>query len=89
MTQFTINDETRARLLSAGTPVELCDVHGGRVGYFLSDDEYHRLMFDWARAVFAAEEIDHSPPAEDDLSTAKAIAHLEVIARQGVLRSQI
>ena len=89
MTRLTIDPETRTRLVSAGSQVELCDEQGGTVGYILSDDEYLRLMYSWAHAVFAAEEIDRSPPTDDDLSTAKAIARLAGIARQRDLKSQI
>lgn len=80
MTRLTIDAETRTRLVSSGKQVELCDEQGGRVGYFMSEDEYHRLMYAWARAAFAAEEIDRSPPTEHDFSTPDAIAHLERIA---------
>jgi hypothetical protein len=38
--------------------VELCDESGRKVGHFLSDPLFRRLLYDWANAQVSEEELD-------------------------------
>ncbi|NLX98352.1 MAG: hypothetical protein GXY83_19515 [Rhodopirellula sp.] len=57
MTRVVLDDTVWDKLAQAET-VELCDPTGRRVGHFLSDELYRRLLYDWANAQISDEELD-------------------------------
>ena len=49
----------REKLAAAnGHPVELCDEAGRLLGYALTPDQHHRLLFEWVKAQHTDEELD-------------------------------
>jgi hypothetical protein len=57
MTKVTLDDSLQAKL-SGVDEVELCDRAGKPVGHFLSEQLYRRLLYDWANAQVADEELE-------------------------------
>jgi len=53
-----ILDESIGEKLRHLDEVELCDQSGQRVGHFLSDDLFRRLLYDWANAQVSDEELE-------------------------------
>ena len=57
MNRLMIDEGVRAQLANRDE-VELCDQSGRKVGHFLSDELYRRLLFDWANAQISDEELE-------------------------------
>ena len=57
MEKVILDDAVRAKL-SAVDEVELCDRSGRKVGHFLSEGLFRRLLFDWANAQITGEELE-------------------------------
>jgi hypothetical protein len=51
-------DEATGAKLRGVHEVELCDELGRRVGHFLSEKLYLRLLYDWANAQISDEELE-------------------------------
>ena len=57
MTKVVVDQATGAKL-SGVDEVELCDESGQKVGHFLSEKLYCRLLYDWANAQITDEELE-------------------------------
>ena len=57
MNRLMIDEGVRAQLANRDE-VELCDQSGRKVGHFLSEELYRRLLFDWANAQISDEELE-------------------------------
>jgi hypothetical protein len=81
---IVLDDALRDRLVAAGDSVELRDQAGQTVGYFLSPDEYKRLIYAWAREEFAREEREHPYDDSDEgsMTTPELLAYLEQLGRE-------
>ncbi|MHC4176589.1 MAG: hypothetical protein ACYSWU_03735 [Planctomycetota bacterium] len=56
MTRVVVDERTGAKLRGVDE-VELCDKSGQKVGHFLSEKLYCRLLYDWANAQITDEEL--------------------------------
>jgi hypothetical protein len=64
--------------------VEAYDQSGQVIGYFLSSEEYKKLIYAWAKAEF--EKSDLEDPIDDDdesgsMTTAEVLAYLEKLGQ--------
>jgi hypothetical protein len=57
--------------------VELCDRSGKRIGHFVSDDLFRRLLYDWANAQVSDEELDRRRQQPGGRTLAEIWARLE------------
>jgi len=57
MTRVKLDEAVRAKLQKADE-AELVDQSGQRVGHFLSEKLYYRLLYDWANAQISDEELE-------------------------------
>lgn len=57
MNRVVVDESVRAKLWNV-EEVELCDESGQKIGHFLSDDLYRRLLYDWANAQITDEELE-------------------------------
>jgi hypothetical protein len=55
-----LDDELRARLIVGHPTTEVCDATGRTVGYFLTPDQFEKLMYVWAKAQFTDEEAERA-----------------------------
>jgi hypothetical protein len=86
MDKVILDDKLRDQLAGQSGSVELYDTAGQPVGYFLSPDEYKRLVYAWAMAEFAKDDIED--PIDDDdesgsMTTPEVIAHVESLGSTG------
>jgi hypothetical protein len=66
---------------------QICDENGRTIGYFLTvaeharvqrlEAEHRRLLYDWAKAQFTAEELDRAEQDPEELTTTEVLRHLE------------
>ena len=56
MGTIILDDEQKAKLNGRDQHLEIRDTSGNRLGWFLSEEEYMRLLYDSANAEFAREE---------------------------------
>lgn len=77
MTRITINDAIVGALGKAPDEAELYDAAGHRLGYFLSDQAYRRLVCRWANAQVSDEELERCRQESEDFSTAEVLARLQ------------
>ena len=55
--RIVVDESVRAKLRNV-EEVELCDESGEKLGHFLSDALYRRLLYDWANAQISDEELE-------------------------------
>lgn len=77
MTRVTVSDAVVGALGIAPEEAELYDAAGHRLGYFLSDQAYRRLVCRWANTQFSDEELDRCRQESESFSTAEVLAHLQ------------
>ena len=77
MTRITVNDAVVGALGSAPEEAELYDVAGHRLGYFLSDQAYRRLVCRWANTQVSDEELELCRQESESFSTAEVLARLQ------------
>jgi hypothetical protein len=58
MNRIVLDESTWEKLRGVHEVVEVCDQSGERVGHFLSDDLFRRLLYDWANAQVSDEELE-------------------------------
>ena len=57
--KVTADPVLREKLAAAnGHPIELCDEAGRVLGYALTPEQHHRLLFDWVKAQHTDEELE-------------------------------
>ncbi|NQU20538.1 MAG: hypothetical protein HQ567_04595 [Candidatus Nealsonbacteria bacterium] len=57
MTRVVLDEAVQAKLRGVDE-VEFVDRSGHKVGHFLSEKVYHRLLYDWANAQISDEELE-------------------------------
>jgi len=57
MNRLTIDEAGGSQLVQLDE-AELCDQSGRKVGHFLSEELYRRLLYDWANARISDEELE-------------------------------
>lgn len=82
--RVVLSDELRDQLASLDGSVEAYDRSGQVVGFFMSSDEYKRLIYAWARAEF--EKADLEDPIDDNdesgsMTTPEVLAYLESLGQ--------
>jgi hypothetical protein len=84
-----LDDALKARLNGLNEQLEVRDTDGTLVGRFLPEDQYMRLMYDWARAEFAREEAEDAAKGivrtwdgTNGKTTSEAIAYLQSLWQQ-------
>ncbi|HEY4234830.1 MAG TPA: hypothetical protein VGM76_15465 [Lacipirellulaceae bacterium] len=76
MTHITINDAIVGLLGSTPGEAELFDASGHRLGYFLSDEAYRRLVCRWANAQVSDEELERCRQETESYTTAEVLDRL-------------
>ncbi len=78
MTTVTLDDALRAKLNGLNEQVEVRDEAGRRVGFFVPEDLFMRLMYEWAKVEFGRDdEAARRAAAEPGgMTTPELIAHL-------------
>ena len=77
MTRITINEAMRGEFGAAPGEAELFDVAGHRLGYYLSDETYKRLVCRWANAQISDDELERCRQEAETFSTAEVLDHLK------------
>jgi hypothetical protein len=77
MTRITLTDAEIGVFGRASDEAELFDTNGHRVGYFLSDQAYRRLVCRWANAQVSDEELDRCRQESESFTTAEVLARLQ------------
>ena len=76
MTRVVVDQATGAKLRGVDE-VELCDESGQKVGHFLSEKLYCRLLYDWANAQITDEELKRRRQQPGGRTLAEIWARLE------------
>jgi len=76
MTRITLGDELIRLLGTATEEAELLDAAGHRLGYYLSDDAYRRLVCRWANAQVSDEELERCRQESESYTTAEVLERL-------------
>ena len=53
MDRLILDDDLRKKFGDGRTGFEVCDEAGNVVGHYISNEEYHRMMYDWAKAAMS------------------------------------
>jgi hypothetical protein len=81
-----LDDDLLRQLAGEAGSVELYDKAGRAVGYFLSPDEYQKLVYAWAMAEFAKDDLEDPIDDNDEtgsMTTKELLAHLESLGSAG------
>ena len=65
MSKIILDDQMRSRLNVAQSMTEVCDANGTTVGYFVTPDQFKKMMYAWAKTQFTDEEAERA--WDDDL----------------------
>lgn len=79
MTTIVVDNELREKLKEMGSEVMLCDESGHTLGRFLPEAEYRehmRLVYEHAREMFAAADVEAARRDPEELTTAQVLEHL-------------
>ncbi len=76
MTRITVSDAIVGALGRAPGEAELIDSSGHRLGYFLSDEAYRRLVCQWANTQVSDEELERCRQESESYSTAEVLQRL-------------
>jgi len=76
MTRITLNDAMLGLLGEGQEEAELYDAAGNRLGYFLSDEAYRRLVCRWANTQVSDEELERCRQETESFTTAEVLDHL-------------
>ena len=84
-----LDEALRARLNGMNETLEVRDERGKLVGRFVPEEEYMRLLYDWAKAEFAREEAEDAAKGiirkwdgTNGKTTTEAIAYLRSLWQQ-------
>lgn len=77
MTRITVSDSVFGALGRAPDEAELYDAAGHRLGYFLSDQAYRRLVCRWANTQVSDEELERCRQEPESFTTAEVLARLQ------------
>jgi hypothetical protein len=77
MTRITVSDVVIGALGPAREEAELLDSTGQRVGFFLSDQAYRRLVCRWANTQVSEEELERCRHESESFSTAEVLERLK------------
>ena len=66
----------RSKLDNLTSALELCDEAGVTLGYFVPAADRDRDVYDWARAAFSDEDIEHARQQPGGLTTEELLARL-------------
>ena len=76
MTRITVSDAVVGALGTAPEEAELYDAAGHRLGYFLSDEAYRRLVCRWANTQVSDEELERCRQETESFTTAEVLERL-------------
>lgn len=76
MTRITVNDAMVGALGAAPAEAELFDPSGQRLGYYLSDEAYRRLVCRWANTQVSDAELERCRQETENYTTAEVLEHL-------------
>jgi hypothetical protein len=76
MTRITVNEAMLGVLGAAADEAELFDPAGRRLGYYLSDEAYRRLVCRWANAQVTDDELERCQKETESFTTAEVLDHL-------------
>ena len=76
MTKVTLDKTLRVQLPNLDTPLELCDESGRTVGFLLSVADYQRLIYEWAKAKYPAEELERRRQDPGERTTGEVLERL-------------
>jgi hypothetical protein len=80
MTTIVVDKELREKLKEMDGEILLCDEAGHALGRFLPEAEYRehmRMVYDHAREMFAAEDVESARSDPEELTTAQVLEHLK------------
>ena len=84
MPKLTLDAALREKLGPLAGEVELCDESGRTLGFFVSPEVHHKLMYAWAKSLFSNEELARARAEPGGVTTDEVIEHLEkLIAASG------
>jgi len=76
MDRIVVDSDLCCTLPSLDSRLELCDLSGRVVGYFVPASEHERLLYAWARAEFSDDEIERARAESGGFSLAEVLAEL-------------
>ena len=86
MTKLQVDPSFLSQLADLSRPLEVCDVTGRTVGYFLPVSEHERLrqveadhkrlLYAWAHAQFPEEELDKAEQESEEFTTEEVLKQL-------------
>jgi hypothetical protein len=89
MATVILDDVLRERLNGMNEQLEVRDETGKLIGRFVPEEQYLRMIYDWAKAEFAREEAEEAArgiarrwDGTNGKTTAEAIAYLESLWQQ-------
>ena len=84
MPKLTLDAALREKLGPLAGEVELCDEAGRTLGFFVSPEVHHKLIYAWAKSLFSNEELARARAEPGGVTTDEAIEHLnKLIESQG------
>ena len=60
MNKAILDDELRAKLNGPSPTTQVCDATGKIVGYFLTPDQFEKLMYAWVKDQYTDEQADRA-----------------------------
>jgi hypothetical protein len=79
--RLAVNRQLLATLANADRPIEICDLTGKTIGYFVPALEYDRALFDWAIRQISDEELGRRKVEVDGRSTREVLERLYQIGK--------
>jgi hypothetical protein len=60
MSKVTLDDGLRAKFQTGRTMTEVCDEGGTTVGYFVTPEQFEKMMYAWAKTQFTDGEAERA-----------------------------
>jgi hypothetical protein len=76
MVQLNLDADQLSKL-SGVEDARICDTAGRPIGYFLSEELYRRLLFDWANAQVTDEELERRRQSPGGRQLSEILARLQ------------
>jgi hypothetical protein len=76
MTRITLDDSLIGALGTGASEAELIDSSGHRLGYYLSDEAYRRLVCQWANSQVSDQDIEANQNESESYTTVEVLERL-------------
>jgi hypothetical protein len=76
MSKVIVDPILSSKLNGLNTQIQFCDASGKTLGFFIPFEEYEKLVIEWAKLRYPAEELERIAQEPGERTTAEVLARL-------------